>query len=230
MQSGDFDAALEHFNKAVAASHGDPKPLVYRAEIYQRRHDYERAFSDLTEAIRVAPTDDPNPYQQRASVRAATGNLPGVIEDLNEAIRIDPRHVKDFINRGFAHEQMDHLDRARADYEKAHEVEPKSPLPYEYLSGLDLKEGKNAEALERMNKAVEIAPGMSEVHLNRGAVLLKSGRVDEAIKDYADAIHLDPRSADAYQARATAYDRNGEADKAKADREMAAKLRSSTTE
>lgn len=226
MQSGDFNAALEHFNKAVAASHRDPKPLVLRAEIYQRRHDYERAFSDLTEAIRVAPPDDPNPYQQRASVRAATGNFKGVIEDLDNAIRIDPRHVKDYINRGFAYEQMGQLEKARADYEMAHQVDAKSPLSYEYLGGLDLKEGKGAEALKRMNQAVETAPGMSEARLNRGVILMKLGRVDEAIKDYFDAIRLDPRSADAYQDRATAYERKGEAAKAKADREQAAKLRS----
>lgn len=223
-QSGDYDSALEHFNKAIVAAPKDPKPLVMRAEVFQKKHDLEHAFADLTEAIRVAPPDDPNPYEQRATVRAATGNLPGVIDDLNAAIRIDPTHFKDYINRGFAYEQMGQIDKALADYMKAHEVNDKSALPHEYMGGIYLKEGKDAEALAEMNKAVETAPGLSEAYLNRGAVFLKTGKWDDAIRDYTDAIRFDPRSADAYMDRAKAFDRKGEKEKAQADRAKAKAL------
>jgi len=64
--------------------------------------------------------------------------------------------------------------------------------------------GKNREAIEDYNQAVELFPEYAAVYNNRGNLLLALGMSDEAIKDFNRAIVLAPGYAAAYNNRAGA--------------------------
>src|SRR5438874_12709776 len=46
LQSGEFDRALAHFDKAIAAAPNDARPRVYRASVYSKKQQYDRAIAD----------------------------------------------------------------------------------------------------------------------------------------------------------------------------------------
>lgn len=58
--------------------------------------------------------------------------------------------------------------------------------------------GRNADALNPMQKAVALLPNDAEAHNNLGAILTDLGRLDEAVCRYQRALRIKPDLADAY--------------------------------
>ncbi len=59
-------------------------------------------------------------------------------------------------------------------------------------------EGRLAEALQRYDEAIRLAPKIARGHLNRGNALSSMGNIKEGIKAFDTAIKLDPNYASAY--------------------------------
>ncbi len=76
---------------------------------------------------------------------------------------------------------------------------------------------KLLEALADYNKAVELAPNVTDPYLNRGTALEGLGRWDEAIADYNHVLLLDPTDAMGYNNRGNAKAGLGKWDEAIAD-------------
>jgi tetratricopeptide (TPR) repeat protein len=53
-----------------------------------------------------------------------------------------------------------------------------------------MNSGKNAEAIEQYNKAIEFNPRYKEAYCNRGIVYKRNGDIDKAIDDYHSALRL----------------------------------------
>ena len=71
-----------------------------------------------------------------------------------------------------------------------------------------------ADANEASSKAVEIDPGLSQVHASRGMVLALSGRFSEAQREFETALDLNPRLYEAYYYYARACFSQGKLDRA----------------
>jgi tetratricopeptide (TPR) repeat protein len=96
---------------------------------------------------------------------------------------------------------------------------------YQLRSFLDTKW---EEALEDLNKAVEIDPNQPEVYFLRGIDLFQHDRHEEAIQDFTTFVDLSGNSSDASKghiARAQCYTKLGEHEKAVEDLRRAAELR-----
>ena len=71
------------------------------------------------------------------------------------------------------------------------------------------QEGRIAEALERYESAIRLAPNLPRAHLNRGNVLLQKGDAEGALEAYATALVKDPYYAGAHYNMGNAYVRAG---------------------
>lgn len=58
---------------------------------------------------------------------------------------------------------------------------------------LAMRNGRTADAEEEFRRAVKLAPGLPEAHLDLGLVLGRQGKLDEAIASVQDALRLDPK-------------------------------------
>lgn len=76
----------------------------------------------------------------------------------------------------------------------------------------DLNDYPNA--LENLNKAIDINPGNDTAYYNRGAVYLSQDRNNEAIEDFNKAIEVNPRHWEAYFNRGRTYYASGGYEKA----------------
>ena len=72
----------------------------------------------------------------------------------------------------------------------------------EFYKGLaKQKEGRNKEAIDHYNKAIELNPRFAGAYNNRGNAKSSLGQNEEAIEDYNKAIEINPRFAEAYNNR-----------------------------
>jgi Flp pilus assembly protein TadD len=81
--------------------------------------------------------------------------------------------------------------------------------------GADLTEqGRTAEAIVQIEKALAIQPDYADAHNNLGMALAHCQRVDEAITQYRKALELNPDFADAHNNLGNTLARNGRLDEA----------------
>ena len=84
--------------------------------------------------------------------------------------------------------------------------------------------GKHEEAIEDLNKAIELKPDYALAYNNRGIAYNNLGQYDRAIEDYDKAIELDPDYTYAYNNRGIAYNNLGQYDRAIEDYDKAIEL------
>jgi tetratricopeptide (TPR) repeat protein len=81
---------------------------------------------------------------------------------------------------------------------------PQNPAIWSNRGNSRVSQNKLEEAIADYNKAVELAPNVTDPYLNRGTALEGLGKWDEAIADYNRALELDPKDAMAYNNRGNA--------------------------
>jgi protein O-mannosyl-transferase len=72
-------------------------------------------------------------------------------------------------------------------------------------------QGRNAEAIEQYEQALELYPDYAEAENNLGALLLNQGRMDEAAGHFQRAIEMNPTCADVFNNLGLAFSKQGRA-------------------
>jgi Tfp pilus assembly protein PilF len=136
----EHDRAVEDFTELIQVSaKGDY--YLERALAYLKKGAYEPALADLTEAIRLDPSE-PKAYQRRGIAHLAKGEPDAAIADFNRVIEempapgstapdLSPVYVDAYANRGTAFFTKKEYDRAIADYTAALGLEPRLAPVYE---------------------------------------------------------------------------------------------------
>ena len=60
---------------------------------------------------------------------------------------------------------------------------------------------KDASALKKFNKALKLAPGITQYWIHKGFLLRRLGRYEEALGAFDEAIHLEPTAAKTWHHR-----------------------------
>ncbi|MBN1353534.1 MAG: tetratricopeptide repeat protein [Candidatus Omnitrophica bacterium] len=136
---GDFDRAIESYNKAMGAG-SRYMPLAYynRGNAYKQKGDIGKAISDYTMAIEsednhgLAYSNKYKAYYNRGNAYRENGDLERAINDYTKAIELNSTYLYAYYSRGSIYEIKGELDRAISDYDKAI---TRSPVyGYGYLS------------------------------------------------------------------------------------------------
>ncbi|AKG22839.1 tetratricopeptide repeat protein [Calothrix sp. 336/3] len=138
---------------------------------------------------------------------AQTGNLtPEILQQQEELANM----AFDATNRG---------DFATAEtyWTQILEKFPENPAVWSNRGNARVSQNKLEAALEDYQKAIELAPNVTDPYLNRGAALEGLGRWEEAIADYNHVLEMDPKDAMAYNNRGNAEAGLGKWDIAIAD-------------
>jgi tetratricopeptide (TPR) repeat protein len=100
-----------------------PERAAESAARLTRPYDFDHAFADYDEAIRIDPKFA-FPYSNRGDARRLNGDVEQALADLNQAIQLDPNFANAYYNRGLAWEAKDDLQSALADFQKYVELVP----------------------------------------------------------------------------------------------------------
>ncbi len=86
-RKADYAAAIRSCGEAITPELRQPEPFMCRAISYARSQDPDRAIADLTEAVRIAPTDL-QARDLRADLYAQKGNVQAALADLDAMLKI----------------------------------------------------------------------------------------------------------------------------------------------
>ena len=119
------------------------------------------------------------------------------VQVCNQSIDNEPLTVKDraatFDNRGVMLDLLGRGEKAAADFRQAMALDPKLGDPYVNLGSVLIKQKRFDEALESINKGIEL--GVSFPHIgyyDRAVAYQLMGRFKEAYYDYKKTLELEP--------------------------------------
>ena len=131
-------------------------------------------------------------------IHAKTGEQPRQgLADCNLALAYDALDKRNragtYDNRGVVLNILGRTEEARADFNKAIELDPSLGDAYVNLGAMLIKQGRHEEALVQINKGLDL--GMAFVHIgyyNRAVAEQILGRYKEAYYDYKKVLEIEP--------------------------------------
>jgi tetratricopeptide (TPR) repeat protein len=190
---GQYDRAIEDFNKVIAMN--PDYPLVYnnRGIAFSRRGLYDNAIEDFSRAIALKP-DFYDAYNNRGIAFDKAGLFEKAIEDFQKALVLNPGFERTYINRGVAYQHAGMLDRAIQDFNTALSINPRSENAYNNRGICFYKKGDFDRAIEDYTRAIAINPYSQEAYYNRGVSYYRKGLSDKAVQDMNMSASLAGRS------------------------------------
>ena len=177
---GDVDKAVEDITKCIEMNDGkDFYDLVTRADYYRTAGKYDEAIADYKLASELNPLHI-FPYYQLGWCYELKGDDKTAMEYYNRGIAIDKNYPYIFLMRGEQYLKHGEVALANADF---NEVLAKDTLVKKgscrHFALLFL--GKNEEAIEWMDKLIELDPNDAGSYYDKACLLSRMGKIEEAI-------------------------------------------------
>ncbi|MHC4197506.1 MAG: tetratricopeptide repeat protein [Planctomycetota bacterium] len=116
-----------------------------------------------------------------------------------------------YFNRGNAYAELGQYERAIADFDRALEIDPSSPLQWSCwcAKGVALANlGRPSEGIQWVNKAVEAFPNSPKFLVAKGWTLTELGRHQAALEYYNKSLEVKPTGL-AWSGKGLLLDRMG---------------------
>jgi tetratricopeptide (TPR) repeat protein len=120
-------------------------------------------------------------------------------------------------SRGMAQERLENFEQAKADYNKAIEINPEYANAYNNRGNIKANQADYNGAIKDYNRAIELNSQFVEAYCNRGMARENLGDRYEAMEDFDRAIELNSGYIDAYFRRAIVKEHLGDYTGALAD-------------
>ncbi len=159
---GQYDLALEEFNKTLKIKSNYTKAYVSRAGIYDRQGRYDLAFEDY----RKVNVNLKEAYNNRGIFYEKKGQYDAALSDYREALNIDPQYAEVYGNRGIAYSQKKQYAQALADYDKALSIDPSLKEVYFNRSLFYKSQGNFRRAYRDAQKAKSLDYPVKDGYLN----------------------------------------------------------------
>ncbi|GMO16042.1 caspase family protein [Bradyrhizobium sp. TM233] len=186
------DQMIDACNKIVALKvfKGPQLATIYfwRAVGWNKKGDYSKVIADVTEAIRLQPSQAA--YNLRGSAYYDKGDYDIAIADFDDALKLGPPSGIIFHNRGNAWRGKGNYARAIADYDAVIKADPKSAFSFQNRGISKEALGDYDGALADINQAIRLDPSLPQPLINRTAIWRAKGDLDRAIADGSEAIRL----------------------------------------
>jgi Flp pilus assembly protein TadD len=95
------------------------------------------------------------------------------------------------------HAEAGHLDRTAEHFAQTARIRPESAAAHYNLGNALFRQGRRAEAIENLRKALTVDADYALAHDGLGVALYTEGRVEEAMKHYRRAVQLEPHNREA---------------------------------
>lgn len=220
-RKGDLDRAICDYNEGLRIKLG---AIADRNRRTGRREqsDLVRTIADLTDAIRLDPTNA-NSYANRGHAYTLKGEYDRAIADLSRALQMRPA-ATDYHNRGSAWLNSGDVDCALADYTEAIRLNPADAMIFIDRARAWHEKGRFAQAVGDYTTALRLDPNSSIAYGGRGAAWGDQGDFENAIDDFTQALELDPEQPDLHIGRGHAWSAKGKLAHAVNDFEQALRL------
>jgi Flp pilus assembly protein TadD/mono/diheme cytochrome c family protein len=136
---------------------------------------------------------DREPLARAARERVVREEIVGVEKRLEK----DPDNATLHDDVALLHAEAGHLDRTAQHFAETARVRPESAAAHYNLGNVLFRQGRHAEAVESLRKALAIDPDYALAHDGLGVALHSQGLLNDATEHYRQAVRLDPQNTDA---------------------------------
>lgn len=232
-----YDTAIQYIDQAIALNAAKPdseertandtKYSIQKAQVLMGKEDYDGAIA-LYEALHKA---NPAPSYLFAISMAREGkgdSIGQIIEPIDSAIAMmgDPlpsEAANYVIRRGQLYANSGRYREAVQDYNQyAYLLNNRvSAVFYYERSQIEVNARMFQQALDDINKAVEMAPRNALYHVEKAAITIRINHLDDCIQSCLAALSLNPNIIDAYRILGYAQLQKGDKTNAKANLQKA---------
>lgn len=152
-----FDQALADAESGLS-SHPDSFDLHYTKAVSARMvKKFESCLASLDRAIALRPQRD-DLLSMKGWVQVETGDLHGAEKSFAGAIAVNPNEPVHYSDRAGVLLQLNRFDEALADAIRSLEISAQNPAAHYVVAAVRRRQGKIAEALDHLARAVDLAP------------------------------------------------------------------------
>ena len=125
LTTGEFDAAIDDFTKALKIDKKRVFSYTNRARVYEQMGKTKRALKDYSRALKYS-RDMPAIWLARGRIYHQQHNHRAALRDYTKAIDVDPDYIEAYLQRGVLFENKGQFEKAMTDYERARAIDPAS--------------------------------------------------------------------------------------------------------
>jgi tetratricopeptide (TPR) repeat protein len=186
---GQFDKAMENFDKAITLDPNDNLAYINRGVIFDKAGQFDKAIESYGKAVQSNPGDY-KAYFNRGLLFDRMGNIPEAIEDFQRATRLNANDPRVHNNLGILYSKARMYDRSIAALNNAIALEPGNPVTYNNRGLSYTYSGQYNKAIEDFSKAILLDHNYASAYFNRGDAYLRLGNKERAISDFQIACTL----------------------------------------
>jgi tetratricopeptide (TPR) repeat protein len=190
------DDAFAYFDERVRANNQDAFALARRGRAWKEQGKYEKALTDLNEAIRLDP-ERPAYFSNRGLVYDRLDEYDRAIGDYSEALRRDPTDAQTHCHRGRAYRAKKDLEQAINDFNQAIRLDPQLADAYFHRGNAYKARKEYGSAVRDYGDAIRLEPDWADPYFNRANAHRANKEYAQAVSDYNQVIRLDAKDADA---------------------------------
>lgn len=124
---GEYERALEDYERALAINPADADAFNSRGTTYTALERYDLAIRDFDEAMKLNPSS-PIALSNRCFAKAVSGELEQALADCDEALRMRRRNPGTRASRGFVNLKLKRYEAAIDDYSAELRDRPDDPF------------------------------------------------------------------------------------------------------
>lgn len=157
INTGKYEQALENINKLFEKNPNNEVLFYYRAFIYDKKGDKDKAMSDFKKSIALKP-DFILPLNSLGKLYAKQAQFDKAVEFYKKAHDLGSTEIESLYNYGVCLFNLGKSKEALAIFEKLIQLDPQYADGYYQLGLVYLGLGNNAKAKEALNKFLELDP------------------------------------------------------------------------
>jgi tetratricopeptide (TPR) repeat protein len=215
---GNYDKAVEHFEKALGIQPGSRKTVLAYGESLRRAHRPQKAAKVYAKWL----DSDPNDAEMRGrygQVLREAGDLEASLDQARQLLAMGGENTAQTVVAynalGLTYYKMGKLDLAETALRKAADLDAKSAFVWNNLGLVAFDRGHDQEAFLNFQKASELDPKYVQARLNKAVVYLDCGDYKHARAELEEAVKIDPNDAEAQVALGVAARGDGKLDQAR---------------
>lgn len=153
--NGDYDKAIEDFDRVITMNPEDDKAFYYRGNAHALQRSADKALEDYSRAIRLNPDDARLYYYRGLAYQENPATLDLAVDDFKRAIALDPSDAKTHCFLGIVYYKQQQYRTAAKYFGMAIDIDPLYGEAYTGRGQAYLRAGHMDKALEDFRRACE---------------------------------------------------------------------------